>query len=54
MEYLAGGGGQSWDRYYDATLAFDADGKATAFKVGLIDDMGATAEAWGALLKKPR
>ena len=49
MEYLAGGGGQSWDRYYDATLAFDADGKATAFKVKLIDDMGATAEAWGAI-----
>jgi CO/xanthine dehydrogenase Mo-binding subunit len=49
MEYLAGGGGQSWDRYYDASLAFDANGKATALKVKLVDDMGATAEAWGSI-----
>jgi CO/xanthine dehydrogenase Mo-binding subunit len=49
MEYLAGGGGQSWDRFYEASLAVTAEGKVTGFRVKLVDDLGATAEAWGAI-----
>lgn len=49
MEYLAAGGGQSWDRFYDASLAVDAQGKVTGFRVKLVDDLGASAEAWGAI-----
>lgn len=49
MEYLAGGAGQSWDRHYEASLAFAKDGTITGFKVKLLDDLGATAEGWGAV-----
>jgi CO/xanthine dehydrogenase Mo-binding subunit len=49
MEYLAGGAGQSWDRHYEAALALDAGGTVTGFKVTLLDDLGATAEGWGAV-----
>ncbi len=49
MEYLAGGGGQSWDRHYEASLAVQADGTVTGFKVKLLDDLGATAEGFGAV-----
>jgi len=49
MEYLAGGAGQAWDRHYDVSLAFDADAKITGLKVKLLDDLGGTAEGWGAV-----
>ncbi len=49
MEYLAGGSSQSWDRHYEASLALDANGTVTGFKVKLLDDLGATAEGWGAV-----
>jgi len=49
MEYLAGGAGQSWDRHYEAALAFKNDGTITGFKVKLLDDLGATAEGFGAV-----
>lgn len=49
MEYLAGGASQAWDRHYEAALALDADGKVRGFRVRLLDDLGATAEGWGAV-----
>ncbi len=49
MEYLSSGAGQAWDRHYEASLALDADGKVTAFAVKLVDDLGATGEAYGAV-----
>jgi len=49
MEYLAGGAGQSWDRHYEAALALKADGTVLGFKVKLLDDLGATAEGFGAV-----
>ncbi len=49
MEYLAGGAGQAWDRHYTASHALDASGKVTSFRVKLLDDLGATAEGWGAV-----
>jgi CO/xanthine dehydrogenase Mo-binding subunit len=49
MEYLAGGAGQAWDRHYDVALALDADARITGLKVKLLDDLGATAEGWGAV-----
>ena len=33
VEYLLAGAGQSWDRYYEASLALKADGTVTGFKV---------------------
>ncbi|MEE8312335.1 MAG: molybdopterin cofactor-binding domain-containing protein, partial [Candidatus Binatia bacterium] len=49
MEYLAGGAGQAWDRHYDLSLALENDGTITGLKVKLLDDLGASAEAWGAV-----
>lgn len=49
MEYLLAGGGQSWDRYYDAALAVRADGTVTGFRVRLLDDQGASAEGYGTI-----
>ncbi len=49
MEYLTAGGGQSWDRYYDASIAVKADGTVTGFKVDLLDDQGAGAEGYGTI-----
>jgi len=49
MEYLLAGGGQSWDRYYDAALAVKADGTVTGFRVRLVDDQGAGAEGYGTI-----
>jgi len=49
MEYLTGGAGQAWDRHYEASLALTKDGKVTGFRVKLLDDLGATAEGWGAV-----
>ena len=49
MEYLLAGGGQSWDRYYEAALALRADGTVTGFKVRLVDDQGAGAEGYGTI-----
>jgi CO/xanthine dehydrogenase Mo-binding subunit len=49
MEYLGGGASHAWDRHYDAALALDSDGKVIGFKVKLLDDLGATAEGWGAV-----
>jgi len=49
MEYLAGGASQAWDRHYEASLALKNDGTVTGFRVKLLDDLGATAEGWGAV-----
>jgi CO/xanthine dehydrogenase Mo-binding subunit len=49
MEYLTSGGGQAWDRHYEAALATDGDGRVTGLKVTLVDDLGATGEGWGAI-----
>lgn len=49
MEYLTAGGGQAWDRHYQASLALKRDGTVTGFKVQLVDDQGATAEGFGAV-----
>jgi CO/xanthine dehydrogenase Mo-binding subunit len=49
IEYLLAGGGQSWDRYYEASLAVKADGTFTGFKVSLVDDQGAGAEGYGTI-----
>lgn len=49
MEYLLAGGGQSWDRYYEAEIALGADGVVTGFKVSLLDDQGAGAEGYGTI-----
>jgi CO/xanthine dehydrogenase Mo-binding subunit len=48
-EYLLAGGGQSWDRYYEASIAVKADGTVTGLKVDLLDDQGAGAEGWGTI-----
>ena len=49
MEYLVSGGSQAWDRHYEASLAVDGDGRATGFRVKLVDDLGATGEGYGAI-----
>lgn len=49
VEYLLAGAGQSWDRYYQASLAVKADGTMTGFKVSLVDDQGAGAEGYGTI-----
>ena len=49
VEYLTGGGGQAWDRHYDAALAVTKDGRVIGLDVTLVDDMGATGEAYGAI-----
>lgn len=49
MEYLAGGAGQSWDRYYEIGLALKNDGTITGLRVKLLDDLGASAEGFGAV-----
>ncbi len=49
MEYLAGGAGQSWDRYYEVSLALKNDGAITGLRVVLLDDLGASAEGFGAV-----
>ncbi|MAE97280.1 MAG: carbon monoxide dehydrogenase [Deltaproteobacteria bacterium] len=48
-EYLTGGGSQSWDRHYEVSLAVKNDGRVTGLHVKLLDDMGATGEAFGAV-----
>lgn len=49
MEYLQGGGGQAWDRRYEGSLAVKKDGTITGLKVKLIDDLGSSAENFGAV-----
>lgn len=49
IEYLSGGAGQAWDRHYECALALTADGRITGLRVRLLDDLGATAEGWGAV-----
>jgi CO/xanthine dehydrogenase Mo-binding subunit len=49
VEYLTSGGGQAWDRHYEASLAVDADGMVTGLKVTLVDDLGASGEGFGAI-----
>jgi CO/xanthine dehydrogenase Mo-binding subunit len=49
VEYLLAGAGQSWDRYYEASIAVKADGSVTALKVNLLDDQGAGSEGWGTI-----
>jgi CO/xanthine dehydrogenase Mo-binding subunit len=49
MEYLTAGGGQSWDRRYDAELAVRGDGTITGLRVRLVDDLGASGEGFGAI-----
>ena len=49
VEYLTAGGSQAWDRHYTVSLAVMNDGTVTGLKVGLVDDLGATGEAYGAI-----
>jgi CO/xanthine dehydrogenase Mo-binding subunit len=49
MEYLVAGGGQSWDRFYETSLAVKANGEVTGFKVTLVDNQGASAEGYGTI-----
>ena len=49
VEYLTSGGSQAWDRHYEASLAVDADGRVTGLRVGLVDDLGASGEGFGAI-----
>ena len=49
LEYLGGGAGHAWDRHYEASLAVNSDGKVTGLRVKLLDDLGGTAEGWGAV-----
>ena len=48
-EYLVAGGGQAWDRHYEASIAVDSGGRVRALTVTLLDDLGATGEGFGAL-----
>ena len=48
-EYLLSGGGQAWDRHYEVSLAVNAAGVVSGLKVALVDDLGATGEAYGAI-----
>lgn len=48
-EYLLAGGGQAWDRRYEAALALTQEGVATGLRVRLVDDVGATGEGYGAM-----
>ena len=48
IEYLTAGGSQAWDRHYEVSIAVKNDGTVTALRVKLLDDMGATAEGFGA------
>jgi len=48
-EYLTAGGSQSWDRFYEVSLAVKSDGRVTGLAVKLVDDMGATGECFGAI-----
>ncbi len=47
-EYLVAGGGQAWDRHYEASIAVSG-GRVTALSVTLVDDLGASGEGFGAL-----
>jgi len=49
IEYLTAGAGQAWDRHYEAKLAVKADGTFTAFRVKLVDDIGANGEGYGSI-----
>ncbi len=49
LEYLLAGAGQSWDREYTLELALKNDGTVTGLRVKLLDDMGGTAEGFGAV-----
>jgi len=49
MEYLVGGAGQAWDRFYDLSLALRKDGVITGLRVKLLDDMGGSAEGFGSV-----
>ncbi|MFZ1293245.1 MAG: xanthine dehydrogenase family protein molybdopterin-binding subunit [Pseudomonadales bacterium] len=49
IEYLTSGGGQSWDRFYEAELAVMNDGRFTGLRIRLIDDIGASGENYGAI-----
>jgi carbon-monoxide dehydrogenase large subunit len=48
IECLVGGSSQAWDRFYEARLAVTNDGRVLGLDVKLIDDLGATAESFGA------
>ncbi len=47
IEYLTSGGSQAWDRHYEVSLAVRKDGTVLGLEVVLLDDSGATAEAYG-------
>lgn len=42
MEHLVGGLTQSWERYYEASIAVKSDGRVTGLKVKLLEDGGAS------------
>jgi CO/xanthine dehydrogenase Mo-binding subunit len=49
IEYLVAGGGQAWDRRYEASLAVKSDGTVTGLRVKLMDDLGAGGEGFAAI-----
>lgn len=49
VEYLTSGGSQAWDRHYEVSLAVKSDGTVTGLAVGLVEDLGATGEGYGAI-----
>lgn len=49
MEYLVASSSQAWDRFYEASIALNADGILTGFRVKLVEDLGATGEGFSSL-----
>ena len=49
IEYLVAGGGQAWDRRYEASLAVKSEGTVTGLRVKLMDDLGAGGEGYAAI-----
>jgi carbon-monoxide dehydrogenase large subunit len=48
LEHLVSGSSQAWDRHCEGTLAVKKDGTVAGFRVKLVDNLGATGEAWAA------
>jgi len=44
IEHMIGNSSHAWDRFYECELALKRDGTMTAFRVNMIDDMGAFSE----------
>lgn len=49
LEYLMAGGGQAWERFYEASIAVKNDGTILGIRIKLVDDIGASGENSGAI-----